>query len=1170
MASLPTPSADSRNRAEALREALATRVVVADGAMGTMLQAQDPTLEDFQNLEGCNEILNVTRPDIVRSVHEEYFAVGVDCVETNTFGANASALGEYDIPERIHELSESGARIAREVADEFTASTGQQRWVLGSMGPGTKLPTLGHAPYTVLRDGFQQNAEGLIAGGADALIIETTQDLLQTKAAVLGARRALEAMGSDLLVLCSLAFETTGTMLLGSEIGAALTALEPLGVDMIGLNCSTGPAEMSEHLRYLTRHSRIPLLCMPNAGLPVLTKDGAHFPLGPEGLADAQETFVREYGLSLVGGCCGTTPEHLRQLVERVRGSALTSRAPRPEPGAASLYQTVPFRQDTSYLAIGERTNANGSRKFREAMLEARWDDCVEMARDQIREGAHMLDLCVDYVGRDGVADMEELAGRFATASTLPIVLDSTELPVLRAGLEKLGGRAVLNSVNYEDGDGPESRFAKVTALAVEHGAALIALTIDEEGQARTVEHKVAVAERLIEDLTGNWGIHESDILIDTLTFTICTGQEESRGDGMATIGAIRELKKRHPDVQTTLGLSNISFGLNPAARVVLNSVFLDECVKAGLDSAIVHASKILPIARLDEEQVKVALDLIHDRRAEGYDPLQRLMELFEGVSTKSMKAGKAEELLGLPLDERLQRRIIDGEKNGLEADLDEALRTRPALDIVNDTLLEGMKVVGELFGSGQMQLPFVLQSAEVMKTAVAYLEPHMEKSDAEGKGTIVLATVRGDVHDIGKNLVDIILSNNGFNVVNLGIKQPVSAILDAAQEHRADVIGMSGLLVKSTVIMKENLEELNQRKLAAEYPVILGGAALTRAYVEQDLHEIYEGEVRYARDAFEGLRLMDALVAVKRGVPGATLPELKQRRVPKRDTAVLEVEEPEEGVRSDVAVDNPVPEPPFWGTRVVKGIQLKEYASWLDEGALFKGQWGLKQARAGDGPTYEELVETEGRPHLRGWLDKLHTENLLEAAVVYGYFPCVSKGDDLILLHEDGSERTRFTFPRQRRGRRLCLADFFRPEESGETDVVGLQVVTVGSKIGGETAKLFEANSYRDYLELHGLSVQLAEALAEYWHARVRSELGFGGEDPADVEDMFALKYRGARFSLGYGACPELEDRAKIAELLGPERIGVHLSEEFQLHPEQSTDAIVIHHPEAKYFNAR
>ncbi|MBH1936659.1 methionine synthase [Streptomyces sp. AV19] len=1165
------PLTVSSSRSDRLREALASRVVVADGAMGTMLQAQDPSLEDFQQLEGCNEVLNVTRPDIVRSVHEAYFAVGVDCVETNTFGANHAALGEYDIADRVFELSEAGARVARETADSFTAGDGRTRWVLGSIGPGTKLPTLGHAAYAVLRDAYQANAEGLISGGADALLVETTQDLLQTKASVLGARRALEATGQDLPLVVSVTVETTGTMLLGSEIGAALTALEPLGIDMIGLNCATGPSEMSEHLRYLSRHARIGLSCMPNAGLPVLGKDGAHYPLTPAELADAQETFVREYGLSLVGGCCGTTPEHLRQVVERVRGLEPVAREPRPEPGAASLYQSVPFRQDTSYLAIGERTNANGSKKFREAMLEGRWDDCVEIARDQIREGAHMLDLCVDYVGRDGVADMEELAGRFATASTLPVVLDSTEVPVIRAGLEKLGGRAVINSVNFEDGDGPESRFSKVAALAREHGAALMALTIDEEGQARTSEKKVEIAERLIADLTEKWGIRECDILIDTLTFTICTGQEESRKDGIHTIEAIRELKRRHPDVQTTLGLSNISFGLNPAARIVLNSVFLDECVKAGLDSAIVHASKILPIARLEEEQVQVALDLIHDRRREGYDPLQRLLELFEGATAKSLKAGKAEELLALPLEERLRRRIIDGERNGLEADLDAALTERPALDIVNDTLLEGMKVVGELFGSGQMQLPFVLQSAEVMKNAVAHLEPHMEKSDAEGKGTIVLATVRGDVHDIGKNLVDIILSNNGYTVVNLGIKQPVSAILEAAEEHRADVIGMSGLLVKSTVIMKENLEELNQRKLAASYPVILGGAALTRAYVEQDLHEIYEGEVRYARDAFEGLKLMDALIAVKRGVPGATLPELKQRRVARTAATVVveEEREPEGSVRSDVSVDNPVPEPPFWGTRVIKGIGLKDYASWLDEGALFKGQWGLKQARDG-GPTYEELVESEGRPRLRGLLEKLHTDNLLEAAVVYGYFPCYSKGDDLILLHDDGSERTRFTFPRQRRGRRLCLADFFRPEESGERDVVGLQVVTIGSKIGEATAKLFAADAYRDYLELHGLSVQLAEALAEYWHARVRSELGFAGEDPDRVEDMFDLKYRGARFSLGYGACPNLEDRAKIAELLRPERIGVQLSEEFQLHPEQSTDAIVIHHPEAKYFNAR
>ncbi|MFB7382009.1 methionine synthase [Kitasatospora purpeofusca] len=1169
MAIAASPSVTPQSRANALREALATRVVVADGAMGTMLQAQDPTLEDFQNLEGCNEVLNLTRPDIVRSVHDAYFAVGVDCVETNTFGANFSALGEYEIADRIFELSEAGARLAREAADAHAAEDGRTRWVLGSIGPGTKLPTLGHAPYEVLREGFRENAAGLIAGGADALLVETSQDLLQTKAAILGSKQALADAGLDLPVLVQVTVETTGTMLLGSEIGAALTALEPLGVDYIGLNCATGPAEMSEHLRYLAKNARIGLSCMPNAGLPVLGKDGAHYPLSPSELADAHDVFTRDYGLSLVGGCCGTTPEHLRQVVERVQGRPVAPREPRPEPAASSLYQSVPFRQDTSYLAIGERTNANGSKKFRESMLAGDWQACVEIARDQIRDGSHLLDLCVDYVGRDGVADMKEIAGRLATASTLPIVLDSTEPEVLRAGLESLGGRAVLNSVNYEDGDGPDTRFGRIASLAREHGAGLIALTIDEDGQARTAAKKVEIAERLIAQLTGEYGVDEGSILVDCLAFTLGTGQEESRRDGIETIEAIRELKRRHPDVQTTLGLSNISFGLSPAARMVINSVFLNECVDAGLDSAIVHASKILPMARIPEEQREVALDLVYDRRSEGYDPLQKLLQLFEGVSSSSVRASKAEELAALPLEERLQRRIIDGERNGLEADLDEALTERPALEIVNSTLLAGMKVVGELFGSGQMQLPFVLQSAEVMKTAVAHLEPHMEKSDDEGKGTIVLATVKGDVHDIGKNLVDIILSNNGYTVVNLGIKQPVSAILDAAQEHRADVIGMSGLLVKSTVIMKENLEELNQRKLAADYPVILGGAALTRAYVEQDLHEIYEGEVRYARDAFEGLRLMDALIAVKRGVPGATLPELKQRR-----HARVEVEEPEEvnlgQIRSDVAVDNRVPEPPFWGDRIVKGVPFADYSSWLDEDALFKGQWGLKAARNGEGPSYEELVETEGRPRLRMWLDRLQTEGWLEAAVVYGFYPANSKGDDLVVFHEDGSERTRFTFPRQRRGRRLCLADFFRPEESGVRDVLGLQVVTMGNRISEAANELFADNSYRDYLELHGLSVQLAEALAEFWHARVRYELGFGDEDPQDVKDMFALKYRGARFSLGYGACPELEDRAKIADLLKPERIGVVLSEEFQLHPEQSTDAIVIHHPEAKYFNAR
>jgi 5-methyltetrahydrofolate--homocysteine methyltransferase len=1154
-------------RADTLRRALRERVLVADGGMGTSLQAHDLSLDDFQGHEGCNEILNVTRPDVVRATHDSYFTVGADCVETNTFGANLGNLAEYDITDRIYELAEAGARLAREVADSHSTPE-RDRWVLGSVGPGTRLPTLGHVDFATLRDAYRTQVDGLVAGGADAVLVETCQDLLQAKAAIIGAKRALAAADVDLPVFVQVTVEQTGTMLMGSEIGAALTALEPLGVEMIGLNCATGPAEMSEHLRQLSRQARPLLSCMPNAGLPQLTADGAHYPLTPSELADAHDQFTREYGLSLVGGCCGTTPEHLAQVVERVGGRPVAERTPRPEPGAASLYAAVPFRQDTAYMSIGERTNANGSKAFREAMTEGRWDDCVEIARNQTRDGAHMLDLCVDYVGRDGVADMKELAGRFATASTLPLVLDSTEPAVIEAGLELLGGRALVNSVNYEDGDGPESRINNLMPVLKEHGAAVVALTIDEEGQARTAEWKVRVADRLIADLTENWGIRECDIVVDTLTFPIATGQEETRRDALETIEAIREVKRRHPDVQTTLGVSNVSFGLNPAARVVLNSVFLHECAQAGLDSAIVHASKILPMTKIPDEQRQVALDMVYDRRREDYDPLSTFLDLFEGVDAASLRESRAEELAKLPLDERLQRRIIDGEKNGLEDDLDEAMRTRDPLEIVNTDLLEGMKVVGELFGSGEMQLPFVLSSAEIMKTAVAHLEPHMEKQDDGGKGTIVLATVKGDVHDIGKNLVDIIMSNNGYNVVNIGIKQPVSAILDAAKEHEADVIGMSGLLVKSTVVMKENLLEMNGRGMAEGYPVLLGGAALTRPYVEQDLAEQFDGEVRYAKDAFEGLRLMDAFMAVKRGEEGAQLPARRERRV----KAVTPTETPPEEMpsRSDVARDNPVPTPPFWGDRVVKGIPLADYAAWLDERATFMGQWGLRGSRGESGPSYDELVETEGRPRLRMWLERLQTDSLLEAAVVYGYYPCVSKGDDLVVLGEDGAERTRFTFPRQKRDRHLCLSDFFRAEESGETDVVGFHLVTVGSKVSEATAKLFEENRYREYLELHGLCVQLTEALAEYWHARVRNELGMAGEDSDDLDKIFRQGYRGSRYSFGYPACPDLEDRAKIVSLLKPERIGVSLSEEFQLAPEQSTDALIAHHPEAKYFNAK
>lgn len=1188
------------------------RVVIADGAMGTMLQGRELSLEeDFLGLEGCNEILNHTRPDVLADIHDAYFATGIDAVETNTFGANWSNLSDYGIDDRIEELARKGAEIARDRAEAAEKTDGRMRWVLGSMGPGTKLPSLGHTSYDYLKQTFALQAEGLIDGGADAFLIETSQDLLQTKAAVNGCKQAIVTRGIRLPIFVEVTVETTGTMLMGSEIGAALTALEPLGVDAIGLNCATGPDEMSEHLRHLSKQSSVAIACMPNAGLPVLGPNGAHYPLSPSELATAHEQFVREFGIGLVGGCCGTTPEHMAAVVERLapfrNGASVAiggraadgARVPTErEAGIASLYHHVNFDQELSYLAIGERTNANGSKAFRQAMLEERWDDCVDIAREQVRVGAHLLDVCIDYVGRDGVADMKEIVSRFASASTLPLVMDSTEPAVLQAGLEHIGGRPVVNSVNYEDGDGPTSRFARIMPLVKEHGTAVIALTIDEQGQARTTEGKVAIASRLVDALVGEWGMRVEDIIVDALTFPVATGQEETRRDGIETIEAIRQITAKYPGINTTLGVSNVSFGLNPAARMVLNSVFLHEAVQAGLSSGIIDAAKIVPLASLPEEQRKVALDLVYDRReydADGnttYDPLAIMLDLFAGVDTAALKDQRAAELAALPTGARLERRIIDGEGKGLEADLDLArFEGMTPLGIINDNLLEGMKVVGERFGAGEMQLPFVLQSAEVMKNAVALLEPHMEKSDASGKGTMVIATVRGDVHDIGKNLVDIILTNNGYKVINIGIKQGIAEIMAAAEEHNADVIGMSGLLVKSTVVMKENLAELQSRGLAKKWPIILGGAALTRAYVEQDLAEQFDGVVRYAKDAFEGLSLMEPLVRVARGESpdDVGLPPLKKRI--HKGGAKFTVTEPEAMPgRSDVVADNLVPSPPFWGTRIVRGVALHDYAALLDERATFMGQWGLKPGRGDDGASYEELVELEGRPRLRYWLDRILAEGMLDASVAYGYFPVVSEGEQVVVLHhgEDhdgvlgtagllapdggsggpiGTERLRFDFPRQRRDRHLCLADFVRSRESGQIDVLPVQLVTAGSAIEEFTSKMFAANQYRDYYELNGLVMQLTEALAEFWHARIRTELGFAAEEPKDKAGYFKLDYRGARFSLGYPACPDMEDRRKVTELLKPERMGVILSDELMLHPEQSTDAFVFHHPEAKYF---
>ena len=1153
----------------ALRDLLGRTVLVGDGAMGTMLQGFDLGLDDFEGHEGCNEVLNRSRPDVVASVHEAYFAAGSDLVETNTFGANFAALNEYGIADQIGELALAGARIARRVADRFS-TVAQPRFVLGSMGPGTKLPTLGHVKFTALRDAYAEQTAAMIEGGIDAVGIETCQDLLQAKAAVIGARRAAEAAHVDLPIFVSVTVETTGAMLLGSEIGAALATLEPLGIDMIGLNCATGPAEMAEHLRHLSRHARVGVSCMPNAGLPQLSAQGAVYPLGPNEMAAALDDYTARFGLSLVGGCCGTTPEHIRLLAETIGHRPVVVRQPEPTRALASLYNEVPFDQDTSYLAVGERTNANGSKAFREAMLAANWDECVAIAKSQSREGAHLADVCVDYVGRDGAADMTELTSRLATAVTLPVMIDSTEPAVVEAALNHLPGRSIINSVNFEAGDGPGSRFARVMPMVREHGAAVVALTIDEEGQARTAEWKLRVAERLIEQLTNDWGLEIGDIVVDCLTFPICTGQEETRRDGLETLQAIRTLKQRHPGVHTTLGVSNISFGLNPAARTVLNSVFLAEAVAAGLDSAIVNPARIMPLDRIPTEQREVALDLIHDRRSADHDPLTLFLQLFEGVTAASQREQRESELESLPLSQRLARRIIDGNHKGLDADLDEALAVKDPLAIINEDLLDGMKTVGELFGSGQMQLPFVLASAETMKKAVAHLEPHLESTEDAGKGTLVIATVKGDVHDIGKNLVDIIVSNNGDNVVNLGIKQQVNAIIEAAEAHQADAIGMSGLLVKSTVVMKDNLQALTDAGLAEKYPVLLGGAALTRAYVEQDLQAGFPGMVRYAKDAFEGLRLMDTIMAIKRGDPDAALPEPRQRLYP--PTPPPDQLPESRSRRSDVARNVDVPTPPFWGSRVSKGIKLADITAWLDEKALFMGRWGLKATRGGK--SYDELVATEGRPRLRALLEKIQTEGLGNFAVVHGYFPVYSSDQTLVVLDPNDLSRelTRFSFPRQSRGRGLCLADFFRDEQEMAEhgpDVLALQLVTRGERVSEATDALFKADAYRDYLELHGLSVQLTEALAEMWHQRVRAELGIAGDDADIAEAINHQQYRGSRYSLGYPACPDLEQRRNICDLLDPQRIGVSLSEQCQLQPEQATDAFVVHHPEARYFNA-
>ncbi|NBQ74100.1 MAG: methionine synthase [Acetobacteraceae bacterium] len=1145
--------------------------------MGSRVQALTLEVErDFWGKENCTEVLNLSRPDIVRDIHRGYYEAGADMVLTNSFGGSPVTLAEFELEERAFEINKLSVELAREAAESF--ADGRHRWVVGDIGPGTKLPSLGNITYDALEAALVEQCRGLIAGGADALLTETNQDTLFIKAAVNAAKIARKAAGSDIPIFVQVTVETTGTLLVGPDIAAATTVVHALDVPLMGLNCATGPQEMAEHVRWLSQNWPGLISCQPNAGLPELVDGKTHYPLGAEELAAWMERFVVEDGLNLIGGCCGTSTPHIAALDGMLRKLGGAAHRPAPVvrkfhwvPSVASLYTATALRQENSYFSIGERCNANGSKAWRERQAAGDWDGCVAMGREQMAEGSNSLDICTAFVGRDEMAEMSEVIRRFTSSVNGPLVIDSTETPVIEAALKLHGGKPIINSINFEEGEkAAEDRML----LARKFGAAVIALTIDEVGMAKTAEDKLRIARRLVEFACDKHGLPQSDLMIDPLTFTIATGNEDDRKLGLWTLEGIRMIREEFPDIQIILGLSNISFGLNPAARHVLNSVFLDHAVKAGMTGAIVHVSKIKPLHQIPAEEVKVAEDLIFDRRAEGYDPLQKMLELFAGRKAADATAKKRAETV----EGRLKDRIIDGDRKGLDDELADALAKGIApLSIINDILLDGMKVVGELFGAGKMQLPFVLQSAETMKSAVAYLEPYMERVEGQEKGTIVLGTVKGDVHDIGKNLVDIILTNNGYRVVNLGIKVPLTEIVNAAREHKAHAIGMSGLLVKSTVVMRENLEEMSRQ--GVDIPVLLGGAALTRNYVEEDCVRAYaSGRVAYARDAFDGLHLMDKVMGNGFDDYLAAL-QTKRAGKARNEKRTLGTADPRgfapvdvkyaQTRRRRVAAESAVPTPPFWGARVLEAAP-KALVPFINERSLYQFQWGFRKA----GRSLEDFLgwaKQELRPVLKRMLALADEQNILKPQAIYGYWKCAGQGNDLILFAEDGvTEVCRFNMPRQPKEDGDCIADFVRDVDDGPgaRDVIGLQVVTVGQKASDIARVWFEENRYQDYLYLHGLSVEMAEALAEYVHKRIRAELGFAAEDERDMEKMLQQGYRGGRYSFGYPACPKLEDQEGLLKLLDAERIGVSLSDEWQLHPEQSTSAIVLHHPRAKYFS--
>jgi len=1187
-------------------------VIVFDGGMGTAVQRQELTTEDFGSaeLEGCNEYLVKSKPEAIENVHREFLDAGADVIETDTFGSSSVVLKEYNIEDQAYELSKLAAELAKGVASQYSTPE-KPRFVAGAMGPTTKLPTLGHIDFDSMKESFREQAAGLYDGGVDLFIIETCQDVLQTKAALNALEQLFEERGERRPIMVSITIEIMGTMLVGTEIEAALTILEPFNIDILGLNCATGPDKMKDHIKYLSEHSPFPISCIPNAGIPENVGGQAHYKLTPTELRMALMHFVEDLGVQVIGGCCGTRGDHIEQLADIAKDLTPKERHPYKEPAAASIYSAQNYIQDNSFLIIGERLNASGSKKTRTLLDQEDWDGLVSIAKSQVKEGAHVLDVNVDYVGRDGERDMYEVVSRLVNNVTLPLMLDSTETSKMEVGLQVAGGKSILNSTNYEDG---EERFFEGLRLAKQYGAAIIIGTIDEEGMARTAQKKFEIAQRGYRQAV-EFGIPAHDIFFDPLALPISTGIEEDRGNGGATMEGIRLIRENLPDCHIVLGVSNLSFGLNSAARVALNSVFLHDAVQVGMDAAIVSASKIIPLAKIEEQHQQVCRDLIYDRREfndDGictYDPLTKLTEIFAGQ--KAETAGSSME--DLSIEDKLKQHIIDGERIGLNDVLEKAMETYAPLDIINHFLLDGMKVVGERFGAGEMQLPFVLQSAETMKAAVGYLEPYMEKDEAgdNAKGTVVIATVKGDVHDIGKNLVDIILSNNGYRVINLGIKQPVENIISAYREHNADCIAMSGLLVKSTAFMKENLETFNEEGITA--PVILGGAALTPKFVYGDCQEAYNGQVVYGKDAFADLHFMDKLMPAKgagqwddkEGFFGEFADEQENGKAVKakkskgksaenngkvkteQDNGQSEkTEEPQvvDTRRSEaVEVDIERPTPPFWGTKWLTpdDISFDDMFWYLDLQALFVGQWQFRKTKDQSREEYNQFLEETVHPILEEWKQRIKEENLLHPNLIYGYFPCYAEGNtvhlfDPELVQEKGTipegaePIASFEFPRQGSGQRLCIADFYAPKESGIVDVFPMQAVTVGEVATQYAKELFAADKYTDYLYFHGLGVQSAEALAEWGHARIRHELGFGDEDPDNIRDILAQRYRGSRYSFGYPACPNIQDQYKLLDLLDTKnRINVYMDESEQLYPEQSTTAIVSYHPIARYFSA-